>query len=295
MLLLQNRRNRKRRASEALEDPPKPAFDISHIPIEKLWEIFTPTFQQFIELRWPGQDVDERMRNIRVNTSTEDIINLAKMGPAVLSEWRANRRSGPRQSTSGSGRFLGLLRETQLNIILIAIDIILADSASERSSTAVATISSKASSNTRRSATVIPDPQPQPTHAPPQAVQVVQKAETVKAEDVEMADATPGPISTPKPAVPIPSVVQSALTPVSVPIPAPVAVATPQAMAPAAPTPSTSLPQSPFPNMNLDPDVDQAIIYELRDKTMTEIFTLKQDNAKATSAYTWTMRSHAFE
>lgn len=110
-----------------------------------------------------------------------------------------------------------------------------------------------------------------------------------------MADATPGPIPPPKPAVPPSSVVQSALTPVPVPIPVPVTVATPQGSASAAPTPSTYLQQSSIPNVNLDPDVDQAIIYELRDKTMTEIFTLKQDNAKATSAYTWTMRSHAFE
>lgn len=115
---LQTRRNRKRRASEALEDPPKPAFDISRIPIEKLWEIFTPTFQRYIELRWPGQDVDEKMRNIRMNTSTEEITNLAKMGPAILSEWRANRPSVPRQSTSGSGTSLGLLHEAQLNIII---------------------------------------------------------------------------------------------------------------------------------------------------------------------------------
>lgn len=104
-----SQRNRKRRASEALEDPPNPTLDVSHIPTEKLWEVFTPTFRRYIELRWPGKDVDEKMRNIRANTSAEEIINLAKMGPVVLAEWRANRRSEPRQSTGGNGRFLELL------------------------------------------------------------------------------------------------------------------------------------------------------------------------------------------
>jgi hypothetical protein len=90
-----------------LEDPPKPTFDISHIPIEKLWEIFTPTFRRYIELWWPGQDVDEKMQNIRANTSAEEIISLAKMGPAVLAEWRANLRgSGPRQLTSGEAEIV---------------------------------------------------------------------------------------------------------------------------------------------------------------------------------------------
>ena len=178
----------------------------------------------------------------------------------------------------------------------------MADSASERSSTAVATIRSNASSNTRRSATVIPDPELQrksSSSAPPRAVRVTQTGETVKAEDAEMADATPGhvPISMPRL---VSLVVKSALPSVPVPIPAPLTVATPQNMASAAaltvaPPAPARLPQNPTPNVELDPDVDQAIIYELRDKTMTEVFTLKQDNAKATSAYTWTMRSHAFE
>jgi len=114
-----------------------------------------------------------------------------------------------------------------------------------------------------------------------------------------MVDAAPDPvpISTPGPVASLSSVIQPALASVPVPIPAP-AVATPQAMASAAPVtvaPSASLPQSSSLNVDLDPDVDQAIIYELRDKTMTEAFTLKQDNTKATSAYMWTMRSHAFE
>ena len=184
----------------------------------------------------------------------------------------------------------------------------MADSASERSSTAVATISSKTSSNTHRSATVIPDTEPQrnsPSFAPPpRAVRVTQTAETVKAEDIEMTDGTLGPasISTPKPTAPVPSVIKPALASVPVPIPTPLAVATPQAMAsaavmavaPSAPAPAPAPPNS-IPKVDLDPDVDQAIIYELRDKTMTEVFTLKQGNAKATSAYTWTMRSHAFE
>ena len=75
-------------------------------------------------------------------------------------------------------------------------------------------------------------------------------------------------------------------------MPSPAAIAidpTTPAPAPAPPPPNS------IPNVELDPDIDQAVIYELRDKTMTEVFTLKQDNAKATSAYTWTMRSHAFE
>jgi len=184
----------------------------------------------------------------------------------------------------------------------------MADTASERSSTAVATISSKASSNTGRSATVISDPKPQrispSSSSAPQAVRVTQTAKTVKAEDVEMADATPGPVptSTPKPVAPLPSAIPPALAPVPVPIPATVAVAVPQAMVsaaamtvdPPAPAPAP-LPPNSITNVDLDPDVDQAIIYELRDKTMTEVFTLKQDNPKATSSYTWTMRSHAFE
>lgn len=184
----------------------------------------------------------------------------------------------------------------------IVIDTIMADSASERSSTAVATIRSNASSNTRRSATVIPDPELQrksSSSAPPRAVRVTQTGETVKAEDAEMVDATPGPppISMPQS---VSLVVKSAITSVPVPIPAPLAVATPQNMAPAAaltvaPPAPARLPRNSIPNVELDPGVDQAIIYELRDKTMTEVFTLKQDNAKATSAYTWTMRSHAFE
>ena len=152
----------------------------------------------------------------------------------------------------------------------------------------------------------MPDTEPQrnrPSSIPPRrAVRVTQTAETVKAEDLEMVDGTPGsgPTSTPKPVAPVPSVTTSSLVSVPVPIPAPHAVATPQAMAstaampvdPSAPAPTPA----PLPtNVDLDRDVDQAIIYELRDKTMTEVFTLKQDNAKATSAYTWTMRSHAFE
>jgi len=191
----------------------------------------------------------------------------------------------------------------------IVTDTIMADSASERSSTAVATISSDASSSTRRSATVVPNPEHQrkPTSsAPSRAVRVTRTAETVKAEDVKMADATPDPVptSTPKLVPRVPLLVKSALTSVPVPTPVPLAVATPQAMAPAAamtidppasaPAPAP-LPQISIPTVELDLDVDQAIIYELRDKTMTEVFTLKQDNARATSAYTWTMRSHAFE
>jgi hypothetical protein len=189
----------------------------------------------------------------------------------------------------------------------IVVDTIMADSASERSSTAVATISSDASTNTRRSATVIPNTEPQresTAAAAARAVRVTRTAQTIKAEDVNMADATPDavPISTPKLVPPVPPVVKSALTPVPVPIPAPPAVVTPQAMtsattmtvAPPAPAPAP-LPQLSIPNVDLDLDVDQAIIYELRDKTMTEVFTLKQDNARATGAYTWTMRSHAFE
>lgn len=185
----------------------------------------------------------------------------------------------------------------------------MADSASERSSTAVATISSNASSNTRRSATVIPDTESQrnyPSSIPPRAVRVTQTAETVKAEDLEMVDGTPGSVSTstPKPMAPVSSVINSALASVPVPIPAPQAVATPQAMPstaaiaidPTTPAPAPAPPPpNSIPNVELDPDIDQAVIYELRDKTMTEVFTLKQDNAKATSAYTWTMRSHAFE
>ena len=188
----------------------------------------------------------------------------------------------------------------------------MADSASERSSTAVATIPSNASPNTRRSATVLPDTEPQrnsPSFVPPpRAVRVTQTAETVKAEDTEMVDGTPGPasISTLKPMAPVPFVIKSALASVPAPIPTPLAVATPQAMASAAavtvdPSALALAPAPPPPNsipnmdLDLDPDVDQAIIYELRDKTMTEVFTLKQGNAKATSAYTWTMRSHAFE
>ena len=184
----------------------------------------------------------------------------------------------------------------------------MADSASERSSTAVATISSNTSSNTRRSATVIPNTEPQRNYPssipPPRAARVTRTAETVKAEDLEMVDGTPGPVptSTPRPVHPVPSVINSAPVSVPAPIAAPQAVVTPPAMAstgamaidPSAPAPAP-LPQNSIPNVDLDPDVDQAIIYELRDKTMTEVFTLKQDNAKATSAYTWTMRSHAFE
>jgi hypothetical protein len=249
------------------------------------------------------------MRNIRANTSTEDIINLAKMGPAVLAEWRANR-SGPRQSTSGGGRFLGLFTKHKLTPHQIVVDTVLADSASERSSTAVATISSHASfSDARQSATVISEPQPKPpsSSSPPhQVVQVTQTGETVKVEDVEMIDAVPNPvpISTPRLVAPLPSMAQHALAlapvpvPVPVPTPAPVVVAARQAMASVAQmtvAPPAPLPQTSIPHVDLDPDVDQAIIYELRDKTMTEIFTLKQDNAKATSTYAWTMRSHAFE
>lgn len=174
---------------------------------------------------------------------------------------------------------------------------------SERSPTAVATISSDTSHNTRRSATIISDPQPQPTSfspAPPQAAQATKAPGIVKAEDVEMVDATsdPVPISTPDPVASLPSMIQPPLASVPVPIPAPVTGAIQQAMASAAPTtvaPAVSLPQTSSLSVDLDPDVDQAIIYELCDKTMTEGFTLKQDNAKATSAYMWTMRSHAFE
>jgi hypothetical protein len=109
-----------------------------------------------------------------------------------------------------------------------------------------------------------------------------------------MADATadPDPISTPRKLAPIQP------TPAPVPTPAPIVVPTPQAVASTAPmtiAQPASLPRTSIPGVDLDPDVDQAIIYELRDKTMTEVFTLRQDNAKATSAYTWTMRSHAFE
>ena len=115
-----------------------------------------------------------------------------------------------------------------------------------------------------------------------------------------MADATPGPvpISTPRPAASLPPMIQPALVPAPVPISAPAATATPQAVASAPPmtiAPPTNLLQTSIPGVDLDPDVDQAVIYDLRDKTMTETFTLKQDNAKATSAYAWTMRSHAFE
>ena len=184
----------------------------------------------------------------------------------------------------------------------MVIDTIIADGASERSPTAVATISSDASSNTGRSATIIPDPQPQPTSfssAAPQAIQVTQTAGTIEAEDVEMVDApNPVPIYTPKPVAHLPSVIQPALASVPVPITAPVMVTTPQAMTSANLTtipPSASLSQTSRHDVDLDPDVDQAIIYELRDKTMTDVFTLQQDNAKATSAYMWTMRSHAFE
>jgi len=83
-----------------------PKSTLDHIPIEKLWEIFTPTFRRYIELRWPGQDVDEKMQSIYTNTRPEEIIGLAKMGPAVLAEWRANQLSAPRQSIRGSGRSL---------------------------------------------------------------------------------------------------------------------------------------------------------------------------------------------
>jgi len=108
-----------------------------------------------------------------------------------------------------------------------------------------------------------------------------------------MADATlgPVPISAPKLVAPPPFMVQPALAPV----PAPVALQAMTSAAPMTKAPSASLPQSSTPNVDLDLDVDQAVINELRDKTVTEVFTLKQDNAKATSAYMWTMRSHAFE